>query len=92
VHGAAELEVTSEGDGQAGDSAQPEDVRQQIIASGQLVVESEELTPEIVASSDILYLRDLGVAREGVHDNHVALGVLEQSVVDDKGVLETCFS
>jgi carbamoyl-phosphate synthase/aspartate carbamoyltransferase len=35
--------------------ALPEDVRQQIIASGQLVVESEELTPEIVASSDILY-------------------------------------
>lgn len=24
-----------------------------------------------------------------MHDNHVALGVLEQSVVDDKGVLET---
>ena len=35
--------------------ALPEDVRQQIIASGQLVLESEELTPEIVASSDILY-------------------------------------
>ncbi|CAG8903275.1 unnamed protein product [Penicillium egyptiacum] len=35
--------------------ALPEDVRQQIVASGQLVVESEELTPEIVASSDILY-------------------------------------
>jgi carbamoyl-phosphate synthase/aspartate carbamoyltransferase len=35
--------------------ALPEEVRQQIIASGQLVVESEELTPEIVARSDILY-------------------------------------
>ncbi|KAG0153759.1 hypothetical protein PDIDSM_2414 [Penicillium digitatum] len=35
--------------------ALPEDIRQQIIASGQLVLESEELTPEIVASSDILY-------------------------------------
>ncbi|KAJ5418449.1 uncharacterized protein N7487_001999 [Penicillium crustosum] len=35
--------------------ALPEDVRQQIIASGQLVLETEELTPEIVASSDILY-------------------------------------
>jgi carbamoyl-phosphate synthase/aspartate carbamoyltransferase len=35
--------------------ALPEDVRQQIIASGQLVLESEELTPEIVARSDILY-------------------------------------
>ena len=35
--------------------ALPEEVRQQIVASGQLVVESEELTPEIVARSDILY-------------------------------------
>jgi carbamoyl-phosphate synthase/aspartate carbamoyltransferase len=35
--------------------ALPEDVRQQIVASGQLVLESEELTPEIVARSDILY-------------------------------------
>ncbi|KAJ5560768.1 Carbamoyl-phosphate synthase large subunit [Penicillium sp. DV-2018c] len=35
--------------------ALPEEVRQQIIASGQLVLESEELTPEIVARSDILY-------------------------------------
>lgn len=35
--------------------ALPDDVRQQIVASGQLVLESEELTPEIVASSDILY-------------------------------------
>ncbi|RAH44852.1 bifunctional carbamoylphosphate synthetase/aspartate transcarbamylase [Aspergillus brunneoviolaceus CBS 621.78] len=33
----------------------PEEVRQQIVASGQLVVESEELTPEIVARSDVLY-------------------------------------
>jgi carbamoyl-phosphate synthase/aspartate carbamoyltransferase len=35
--------------------ALPEEVRQQIVASGQLVSESEELTPEIVARSDILY-------------------------------------
>ncbi|OKP02488.1 Protein pyrABCN [Penicillium subrubescens] len=35
--------------------ALPEEVRQQIVASGQLVCESEELTPEIVARSDILY-------------------------------------
>ena len=35
--------------------ALPDDVRQQIVASGQLVLESEELTPEIVANSDILY-------------------------------------
>ncbi|OQE45055.1 hypothetical protein PENCOP_c002G06541 [Penicillium coprophilum] len=35
--------------------ALPEEVRQLIIASGQLVLESEELTPEIVANSDILY-------------------------------------
>ncbi|KAJ5297342.1 hypothetical protein PENANT_c005G02400 [Penicillium antarcticum] len=35
--------------------ALPEEVRQQIITSGQLVLESEELTPEIVARSDILY-------------------------------------
>ncbi|OJJ37755.1 hypothetical protein ASPWEDRAFT_107501 [Aspergillus wentii DTO 134E9] len=37
------------------DLSLPEDVRQQIIASGQLVSESEELTPEIVARSDVLY-------------------------------------
>lgn len=35
--------------------ALPEEVRQQVIASGELVVESEELTPEIVARSDVLY-------------------------------------
>ncbi|KAJ6048129.1 hypothetical protein N7499_000844 [Penicillium canescens] len=35
--------------------ALPEEVRQQIKASGQLILESEELTPEIVARSDILY-------------------------------------
>ncbi|KAJ5371464.1 Protein pyrABCN [Penicillium cataractarum] len=35
--------------------ALPEEVRQQLVASGQLVCESEELTPEIVARSDILY-------------------------------------
>jgi carbamoyl-phosphate synthase/aspartate carbamoyltransferase len=33
----------------------PEDVHQQLVASGQLVCESEELTPEIVARSDVLY-------------------------------------
>lgn len=37
------------------DLSLPEEVRQQVIASGQLVVESEELTPEIVARSDVLY-------------------------------------
>ncbi|KAA8651315.1 bifunctional carbamoylphosphate synthetase/aspartate transcarbamylase [Aspergillus tanneri] len=37
------------------DLSLPEDVRQQIRASGQLVLESEELTPEIVARSDVLY-------------------------------------
>ncbi|KAJ5083347.1 Carbamoyl-phosphate synthase large subunit [Penicillium angulare] len=35
--------------------ALPEDVRQQLVASGQLRLESEELTPEIVARSDVLY-------------------------------------
>jgi carbamoyl-phosphate synthase/aspartate carbamoyltransferase len=35
--------------------ALPEAVREQLVASGQLVCESEELTPEIVARSDILY-------------------------------------
>ncbi|KAJ5584821.1 Protein pyrABCN [Penicillium hispanicum] len=35
--------------------ALPEEVRQQIVASGQLVFESEELTPEIVSRSDVLY-------------------------------------
>jgi len=35
--------------------ALPRDVREQIIASGQLAVESETLTPEIIARSDVLY-------------------------------------
>lgn len=35
--------------------ALPEDVRDQIKASGQLIGEYEELTPEIVARSDVLY-------------------------------------
>ncbi|KAJ5560509.1 Carbamoyl-phosphate synthase large subunit [Penicillium frequentans] len=33
----------------------PEDVRKQLVASGQLRLETEELTPEIVARSDVLY-------------------------------------
>ncbi|PGH14520.1 protein pyrABCN [Helicocarpus griseus UAMH5409] len=33
----------------------PEEVRQQLVASGQLILESTELTPEIVARSDVLY-------------------------------------
>ncbi|KAJ5811294.1 Carbamoyl-phosphate synthase large subunit [Penicillium riverlandense] len=37
------------------DLALPDEVRQQIVASGQLVLESEELTPEIMARSDVLY-------------------------------------
>ncbi|KAK5224770.1 Carbamoyl-phosphate synthase [Exophiala xenobiotica] len=35
--------------------ALPEEVREQIVASGQLAVESETLTPEIIAKSDVLY-------------------------------------
>lgn len=35
--------------------ALPEDVRQQLVASGQLALETDELTPEIVARSDVLY-------------------------------------
>ncbi|KAG2421159.1 protein ura1 [Aspergillus terreus] len=37
------------------DLSLPDEVRQQVRASGQLIVESEELTPEIVARSDVLY-------------------------------------
>lgn len=37
------------------DLSLPEEVRKQIVASGQLVVESDKLTPEIVARSDVLY-------------------------------------
>ncbi|CEL05697.1 Putative Carbamoyl-phosphate synthase [Aspergillus calidoustus] len=33
----------------------PAEVRQQIAASGQLLAESEELTPELVAGSDVIY-------------------------------------
>ncbi|OAX79365.1 protein pyrABCN [Emergomyces africanus] len=33
----------------------PEEVRQQLISSGQLVLESTELTPEIISQSDVLY-------------------------------------
>ena len=35
--------------------ALPAEVRQQIVSSGQLVLESDRLTPEIVAQSDVLY-------------------------------------
>lgn len=35
--------------------ALPNEVREQIVASGQLAIESETLTPEIVAKSDVLY-------------------------------------
>ncbi|KAI1957898.1 Carbamoyl-phosphate synthase [Ophidiomyces ophidiicola] len=35
--------------------ALPEDVRQHLLASGQLITESNQLTPEIVAQSDVLY-------------------------------------
>ena len=37
------------------DLSLPEEVRQQVVASGQLISESETLTPEIVARSDVLY-------------------------------------
>ncbi|KAL1959073.1 hypothetical protein VTO42DRAFT_2859 [Malbranchea cinnamomea] len=37
------------------DLALPEDVRQRVKASGQLLTETTELTPEIVAQSDVLY-------------------------------------
>ncbi|KAM5438133.1 Carbamoyl-phosphate synthase [Microsporum canis] len=33
----------------------PDDIRQQVVRSGQLIVETNELTPEIVARSDVLY-------------------------------------
>ncbi|KAK2872041.1 hypothetical protein FQN49_002602 [Arthroderma sp. PD_2] len=33
----------------------PDDIRQQVISSGQLILETNELTPEIVARSDVLY-------------------------------------
>ncbi|EEH18558.2 protein pyrABCN [Paracoccidioides brasiliensis Pb03] len=35
--------------------AVPEEVRQQLVASGQLILESTELTPESLARSDVLY-------------------------------------
>lgn len=35
--------------------ALPNEVREQIVASGQLAIESDTLTPEIVARSDVLY-------------------------------------
>ncbi|KAL3430274.1 Aspartate carbamoyltransferase [Aspergillus tetrazonus] len=37
------------------DLSLPADIRQQLLATGQLLTESEELTPEIVARSDVLY-------------------------------------
>ncbi|KAL4907165.1 Aspartate carbamoyltransferase [Aspergillus multicolor] len=37
------------------DLSLPAEIRQQLVASGQLLAESEELTPEIVARSDVLY-------------------------------------
>ncbi|KAJ6133801.1 Protein pyrABCN [Penicillium sp. IBT 18751x] len=35
--------------------ALPEEIRKQLVSSGKLICESEELTPEIVARSDVLY-------------------------------------
>ncbi|RDW70489.1 bifunctional carbamoylphosphate synthetase/aspartate transcarbamylase [Aspergillus mulundensis] len=37
------------------DLSLPADIRQQLVANGQLLAESETLTPEIVARSDVLY-------------------------------------
>jgi carbamoyl-phosphate synthase/aspartate carbamoyltransferase len=65
--------------------ALPEEIRQQVVSSGQLSVESTELSPEIVARSDVLYCTR--VQKERFADLH-EYGQLKDSFVIDNSVLK----
>ncbi|KAI9789721.1 MAG: hypothetical protein M1835_001485 [Candelina submexicana] len=63
----------------------PDDVRQQLIGSGQLVAESQELTPEIVSRSDVLYCTRLQKERFSNVDEYETL---KGNLVIDNNVLQ----
>ncbi|KIV87247.1 protein pyrABCN [Exophiala sideris] len=65
--------------------ALPNEVREQIGASGQLAVESETLTPEIVAKSDVLYCTRVQKERFPSLDEYERL---KDSLIVDNGVLK----
>lgn len=65
--------------------ALPTDVRQQLISSGQLVLESSELTKEIVARSDVLYCTRLQKER---FENLKEYEQLKGKLVVDNSVLK----
>ncbi|KAI1624479.1 protein pyrABCN [Exophiala viscosa] len=65
--------------------ALPKEVREQIVASGQLAVESETLTPEIVAKSDVLYCTRVQKERFPSIDEYERL---KDSLIVDNSVLK----
>lgn len=62
--------------------ALPDDVRASLISSGQLLAESETLSPEIVARSDVLYCTR--VQKERFEDLNVYEKVKDAFVIDNK--------
>ncbi|PGH16475.1 protein pyrABCN [Polytolypa hystricis UAMH7299] len=65
--------------------ALPDEVKQQVTASGQLLVETTELTPEIVARSDVLYCTRVQKERFADLDEYERL---KDSFVVDNSVLK----
>ncbi|CAL8578602.1 Carbamoyl-phosphate synthase [Xanthoria parietina] len=65
--------------------ALPSDVRQQLINSGQLALESEQLTPQIIARSDVLYCTR--IQKERFEDPETYAKVKDAFVIDN-GVLK----
>ncbi|KAL8782301.1 MAG: hypothetical protein Q9213_005494 [Squamulea squamosa] len=65
--------------------APPTDVRQQLINSGQLALESEQLTPQIIARSDVLYCTR--IQQERFEDLDLYEKVKDALVIDN-GVLK----
>lgn len=63
----------------------PEDVRQEVYASGELVGESETLTPEIVARSDVIYSTRVQKERFSDLDQYERL---KDSLVIDNAILK----
>jgi len=69
--------------------ALPTAIRQQLISSGQLVAESDELTPEIIARSDVLYCTRVQKERFTDLDEYERL---KDSFVVDNAVLKNAKS
>ncbi|KAJ4507889.1 Carbamoyl-phosphate synthase [Exophiala dermatitidis] len=67
------------------DLALPKEAREMIVASGQLVAESETLTPEIVAKSDVLYCTRVQKERFPSLDEYERL---KDSLIVDNSVLK----